>query len=82
MGWNTANEIFDPVCAKLQHSHLWDSTRKDILVTLIQTLQDGDWDTEDESLERFKDDAIVVRAFGQCGVHLYEKDEYDIDLGF
>lgn len=68
MGWNTANEIFDPVCRMLQKSFLVPQTRKAIMVTLIKALQDQDWDTEDESLEIFAGDAVVVAAFKECGI--------------
>jgi hypothetical protein len=70
VGWASAYEIFDPVCQKLQASFLWDSTRKDILITLIKVLQELDWDTEDESLELFSDDPVTIQAFAACGVHL------------
>lgn len=63
MGWNTANDIFDQVCRKLQTSFVWPQTRQAILVTLIKALQEQDWDTEDESLELFLDDPVVVAAF-------------------
>lgn len=66
MGWAGAGDIFDPVCEELQKSHLWPETRKQILVILIKTLQDGEWDTEDESLERFQDDDVVVAAFREA----------------
>jgi len=65
MGWAGASGIFDPVCEELQRSHLWDSTRKNILVTLIEALGQ-DWDTEGESLERFQDDDVVVAAFREA----------------
>ena len=68
MGWNTANDIFDPVCELLQTAHVWPQTKKRILVALIKALQEQDWDTEDESLERFPNDPIVVEAFRECGV--------------
>lgn len=76
MGWASAGDIFNPVCEKLQVAHLWDSTRKDILVTLISALQEGDWDTEDESLEKFEDDPIVVAAFRECGVEIRPYEEF------
>jgi len=70
MGWASAGEIFDPVCRELKISFLHPATRKKILVTLIKALQAGDWDTEDESLDQFADDAVVVAAFRECGVEL------------
>jgi hypothetical protein len=68
MGWNSAGEIFDPVCRELQRSFLQTPTRKKILVTLIKALQELDWDTEGESLELFQEDSVVIAAFKECGI--------------
>jgi hypothetical protein len=68
MGWNSANEIFDPVIGALRGADVPAATLKHVAVTLIKALQDGDWDTEDESLEEFKDDPVIVAAFAECGI--------------
>lgn len=68
MGWASAGYIFDPVCEALQQAFLVPETRKKILVVLIKQLQDGDWDTEYESLEQFADDPVVVAAFRECEI--------------
>jgi hypothetical protein len=68
MGFNSGNLVFDPVCEALQKAFLVPQSREKILVVLIEALQDLDWDTEDESLERFADDPTVVAAFRQCGI--------------
>lgn len=81
MGWASGGAIFDPVCYELQRSHLWPETRKKILVTLITTLQEGDWDTECESLGEFENDPVVVAAFQECGVYLWGTPEYDEAYG-
>jgi hypothetical protein len=70
MGWSSANDIFDPVArALISHEESYD-IKLAILVPLINALQDGDWDTEDESLEEFKDDPAVVEAFRRQDVTL------------
>lgn len=81
MGWASAGYIFDPVCKALQKSFMVPEARQKILVTLIKALQDGDWDTEDESLEQFAEDPVVVKAFQECGVYLWGTPEYDITYG-
>lgn len=70
MGWNSANEIFDPVAKALIDANVGDKVLRDVLGSLIEKLQDGDWDTEDESLEAFASEPAVVAAFADNGVHL------------
>jgi hypothetical protein len=55
--------------------------RKRVLVILIKALQDGDWDTEDESLDEFDGDPVVVAAFRECGIYQWGTPEYDIAYG-
>jgi hypothetical protein len=73
MGWNSANRIFDPVAAALTKAGVDDDTKRTTLRTLIKELQDGDWDTEDESLEDYLHDPAIVGAFADCNVHLSDK---------
>lgn len=75
MGWNSAGEIFDPVAKALIELGASDETKTRVLGDLISALQDGDWDTEDESLELFKDDPAIVAAFADHDVHLDEVDD-------
>ncbi|WP_251021042.1 hypothetical protein [Streptomyces sp. ISL-98] len=69
MGWSSANEIFNPVARALINTSADDTTKRKVLGDLIKGLQDGDWDTEDESLEDFLDDPAIVAAFADHGVH-------------
>ncbi|MER7813839.1 hypothetical protein [Streptomyces sp. NPDC096153] len=69
MGWSSANEIFNPVARALQTAGADDDTKRKVLGDLIAGLQQGDWDTEDESLEDFLDDPAIVAAFADHGVH-------------
>lgn len=73
MGWSSANSVFNPVARALIEAGAPDDTKRKVLGDLIGGLQDGDWDTEDESLEEFLDDPAVVQAFADKGVHLADK---------
>lgn len=70
MGWSSANDIFDGVAEKLLEFNGKTTAVVPVLEELIARLQDNDWDTEDESLERFKDHPEVVEAFRLQGVSL------------
>jgi hypothetical protein len=74
MGWNSAGEIFDPVAQSLIDTGATDEVKRKVLGDLINALQDGDWDTEGESLDLFKDDPAIVQAFADHDVHLDDDD--------
>ncbi|MFE2965539.1 hypothetical protein ACFXKC_18035 [Streptomyces sp. NPDC059340] len=73
MGWNSANQIFNPVARSLIDAGAPDETKRKVLGDLIGGLQEGDWDTEDESLEDFLDDPAIVQAFADRDVHLSDR---------
>ncbi|MGK9463961.1 hypothetical protein ACSLFT_28605 [Streptomyces sp. G6] len=73
MGWNSANRIFDPVARALINTGADDTTKRKVLGDLISELQDGDWDTGDESLEDFLDDPAIVAAFHDRNVHTQDR---------
>ncbi|MFJ6073666.1 hypothetical protein ACIQFU_22965 [Streptomyces sp. NPDC093065] len=73
MGWNSANRIFNPVARALIETGADDATKRKVLGDLISELQDGDWDTEDESLEEFLDDPAIVAAFHDHNVHTQDR---------
>jgi hypothetical protein len=68
MGWASAGDIFDPVAQALIDLNAPDETKRRVLGTLISKLQDGDWDTEDESLGQFRHDPVIVALFYERGV--------------
>lgn len=70
MGWSSAGHVFDPIAKTLIELGADGPTKRRVLRDLIQALQDGDWDTEDESLELFTDDPAIVLAFADRGVSL------------
>jgi hypothetical protein len=77
MGWNSANPIFNAVADDLIATNASDETKRLVLGDLIAELQNGDWDTEDESLDRYSDDPAIVAAFREHGVQ-YD-DEFDTE---
>jgi hypothetical protein len=77
MGWSSANQIFNPVARALIDAGADNATKRKVLGDLIAGLQEGDWDTEDESLEDFKDDPAIVAAFADNDVYLDEPADSD-----
>lgn len=67
MGWASAGNIFDPVAQALIDAKLPGEKVRIVLVKLIKQLEEGDWDTQDESLGIFLDNPVVVDAFRECG---------------
>lgn len=76
MGWASAGAIFDPVAKALVELNAPDEMKIRVLGDLIGALQDGDWDTEDESLEEFKNDPAIAEAFRQHDVYTRCDDEH------
>jgi len=75
VGWNSANDIFDPVADALIEANVSDEIKTRILSILNSTLQDGDWHTEGESLGEYQDDPAIVQAFRQNGIVVHCSDE-------
>lgn len=70
MGWASAGLIFNNVARSLIAASASEDIKRHTLGVLIDDLRDGDWDTEDESLEEFQHDAVIVDLFAQRGIHL------------
>lgn len=68
MGWASGGEIFDSVADDLIRADAPDALKLLVLSGLIDRLQNKDWDTEDESLERYLNDPIIVQAFEEHGI--------------
>lgn len=79
MGWASGHQVFDPVARQVIHEFrnaaLTRTTARTILATLIEALQARDWDTENESLDQFRDHDYVVAAFRDCDIHDGEEDD-------
>jgi hypothetical protein len=83
MGWASASEIFDPVAKALIDLNASAGMKRRLLGTLIGKLQDGDWDTEDESLREFRHDPAIVQAFYAHDVgNTIEGDQADGTIGY
>ena len=65
MGWASAGDIFNPVAQALIDLGADERMKRGVLGPLIDRLRDGDWDTEDESLQEFRDDPVIVDLFKQ-----------------
>ncbi|MEV1245144.1 hypothetical protein [Nonomuraea sp. NPDC049750] len=68
MGWGSAGDIFDPVARALIEAGASDDLKRNLLGQLIDKLRDGDWDTEGESLEEFRDDPLIIALFRERGI--------------
>lgn len=56
MGWASASRIMNQVIDAIKPSIADFDVRKTVYTPIIEALEDGDWDTQDESLG--KDDAF------------------------
>jgi hypothetical protein len=79
MGWASAGAIFDPAAKAMVELNAPDEMKIRVLGDLIGALQEGDWDTENESLEEFADDEAIVEAFRRHDVILTCGDEHATD---
>ncbi|MFC8885840.1 hypothetical protein ACFT54_09795 [Streptomyces cinereoruber] len=69
MGWGSAgSKIFNPVARALIDAGVPEDKQEQVLGDLIETLQNEDWDTEQDSLDNFLDQPGVVRAFARHGI--------------
>lgn len=75
MGWASAGGIFDPIATALIEHNASVELKRIVLVKLIDVLRDGDWDTEDESLDQFRHDPAIVSAF-YTALRCLELEEY------
>lgn len=67
MGWASAGSIFDPIAQALIELNATDEMKRRVLGRLIDVLSDGDWDTQDESMDAFRDDPTIIALFMQHG---------------
>ncbi|WP_435113326.1 DUF6011 domain-containing protein [Nocardiopsis synnemataformans] len=74
MGWAAGSDVFNRVARALIDQGADDDTKRIVLDPLIGALQDADWDTEDESLDEFRDDPLIVEMFAAHGIPLDPQD--------
>jgi hypothetical protein len=82
MGWASGGEVFDPVARKMREMACTDEQVTEVLAILIDGLQERGWDTEDESLGEFQDDAAITEAFRRHQIVLRCHEEFDADGEF
>jgi hypothetical protein len=63
MGWSGAHDIFNGVADVLIQTGVNSEAIRLTLLRLIRELQARDWDTEDESLDQFRDHPLIVSVF-------------------
>jgi len=75
MGWASGSLTFDSIFKPLQE--LYDEgnmpaeTLKTVAKIIIETFQDSDWDTQDESLETFEGCEPIIEAFREVSPELF-----------
>lgn len=60
MGWCSGTSIFDNMTKFVLESDYSDQIKEDLIFTLADTLEDEDWDCQDDS--RYYSDPIVTRV--------------------
>ncbi|MGW1938985.1 hypothetical protein [Streptomyces goshikiensis] len=69
MGWGSAYRVFNNVADGLIEAGASDDVKEKTLTKLIRDLQDEDWDTELDSLQDYRNDPAIVRAFAANDIH-------------
>lgn len=68
MGWGSGYLIFNTVADALTEAEASDEVKEKALTKVIAGLQEEDWDTELDSLQSYRDDPAIVRAFAANGI--------------
>ena len=83
MGWASASGIFDNVANAIIEAGVEAEKGTAILADLISNLSYDDWDTQDESIEGFRNNPMVMEAFQIAGfgeyVNGYTEDDESWD---
>ncbi|MFG2976268.1 hypothetical protein ACGFYY_25210 [Streptomyces sp. NPDC048331] len=69
MGWGSAYRVFNNVADGFIEAGASDEVKEKTLTKLIADLQAEDWDTELDSLQDYRDDPAIVRAFAANDIH-------------
>ena len=70
MGWCSGTEIFDQIAAIILSDKPLD--KKATLKTVIKSLEDGDWDCQQDSA--YYDHPLVQEAMKELHPHWFEED--------
>ena len=68
MGWGSAYSLFNTIADALIEAEASDEIKERALTKVIAALQEDDWDTELDSLQSYRDDPAIVRAFAACDI--------------
>ena len=63
MGWGSAYSLFNTMADALIEAGASDEVKEKALTKVIAALQEDDWDTELDSLQSYRNDPAIVRAF-------------------
>lgn len=69
MGWSDGNDIFDRQATEYLRAELDPTTLYRLAFILVDALQEQDWDTESESLTKFRTHLPIVAAFYNNGIN-------------
>lgn len=78
MGWGSAGGLFNDIVHAMIDGGVHGDNLTDICEKIIRQFQEGDWDTEEESLEAFDRHPDVVEAFRRCGIHPHGTDDLKV----
>ncbi|UJV43826.1 hypothetical protein CVT30_31920 [Streptomyces sp. AMCC400023] len=68
MGWGSAYSLFNTVADALIEAGASDEVKEKALTKVIRSFQEEDWDTELDSLQSYRGDPAIVRAFANNDV--------------
>jgi hypothetical protein len=68
MGWGSAYSLFNTIADALIEAEASDEVKEKALTKVIRSLQEEDWDTELDSLQSYRHDPAIVRAFAACDI--------------
>lgn len=63
MGWGSAYSLFNTIADALIEADASDEVKEKALTKVIRSFQEEDWDTELDSLQSYRNDPAIVRAF-------------------
>lgn len=63
MGWGSAYSLFNTMADALIEADASDEIKERALTKVIRSFQEEDWDTELDSLQSYRGDPAIVRAF-------------------
>lgn len=72
MGWGSGVYVFDAICAELLTDKPID--KRNAIKALINALEDGDWDTHQDS--EYYDDPIVQDVLKDLHPHWFEEGNF------